>query len=184
MKSILTTLAVIFITSFVFAQTNTDTEWDDYFMPGIGYKVYVPKSAALGTYHGLVTESIIYARAIGKNSYKHGPSRVKIYGNLSIMASDNAEAKDIFFSNLGLNLSFEGNTDRNYLIPFFGVEAGGLFQRNFSTMHFTPVTGIQLLSTKTILWNVQGGFQYTYKRFEEYSGYMVSSTLNVLLWHK
>ncbi len=184
MKSITTTLALLFITTFAFAQTNTDTEWDDYFMPGVGYKIYAPKNSALGTYHGLMTEFVIYARAIGKNSYKHGPARVKTYGNLSIMSSDNSEAKDIFYSNIGLNLSFEGNTDRKYLIPFFGLEVGGLFQRNFSTFQFTPVAGVQLLSTKSVLWNIQGGYQYTNKRFDEYSGYMVGTTFNVLLWHK
>ncbi len=184
MKSIVTTLAVLFITSFAFAQTTTDSEWDDYFMPGVGYKVYVPKNSSLGTYHGLMTEFVIYARAKGKSSYRSGPARVKTYGNLSIMSSDNSEAKDIFYSNVGLNLSFEGNTDRKYFIPFFGLEAGGLFQRNFSTFQFTPVAGIQLLSTKSIVWNIQGGYQYTNKRFDEFSGYMLGSTFNVLLWHK
>ena len=183
MKTITLFLAIL-VSSCAFAQTNADSEWDDYFMPGVGYKVYMPKNhAKLGVYHGLMTEFVVYARAKGSGSSRSGPARIKTYGNLSIMQSDNSEAKDIFYSNLGLNLSFEGKTDRKYMIPFFGLEIGGLFQRNFSTFQFTPVAGIQVLSTKSLLWNIQGGYQYTNKRFDEYSGFMMGSTLNVLLWH-
>ncbi len=182
MKSLISSLLIL--TSFV-TFSQKDSEWDDYFMPGVGYKTYIPKNQSdLGIYHGVMTEFVIYARAKGIQSKSSGPARIKTYGNLSIMASDNAIAKDIFYANLGLNLSFEGNTGRKYLIPYFGLEMGGLFQRDFSTFQFSPVGGIQLLSTKTLLWNVQGGYQYTTKKFDEYSGYTFSSTLNVLLWNK
>lgn len=167
----------------LWSQTS-DTEWDDYFMPGVGYKVYVPKNTpALGVYHGVVTEFVIYAHAKGGEAWRSGPARVKTFGNLSIMKSDNSEAKDIFFANLGLNLSFEGKIKRKFFIPVFGMELGGLFQRDFSTMHFTPTAGMQLVSNKRILWTIYGGYQYTTKRFDEYSGFLAGSTVNVLLWH-
>ncbi len=182
MKHFITSI-IILISYFSIAQK--DSEWDDYFMPGVGYKTYIPKNEKkLGIYHGVMTEFVIYARAKGISSKTTGPARIKTYGNLSIMASDNSNAKDIFFANLGLNLSFEGNTGRKFVIPYFGLEMGGLFQRDFSTYQFSPVAGIQLVSTKTILWNIQGGYQYTTKKFDEYSGYTFSSTLNVLLWNK
>jgi hypothetical protein len=185
MKKIICVTALLLISLFTYAriEPETDTEWDDYFMPGIGYKFYVPKNSQLGVYHGLMTEFVFYARAKGRFSKHSGPSRIKTYGNLSIMSSDNEEAKNIFYSNFGLNLSFEGSTDRKYFIPFFGLEAGGLFQRGFSTFQFTPLVGIQLVSNKLVLWNIQAGYQYTNKRFDEYSGYTIGSTFNVLLWH-
>lgn len=178
-------LAILMIGSnFAFGQ-NDDTEWDDYFMPGIGYKMYVPKNKIeLGIYQGVMTEFVIYAKAKSKSSEYPGPSRIKTYANLSIMSSDKAEVNDIFYTNLGLNLSFEGRRDRKYMIPYFGLELGGMFQRNFSTFQLSPVAGIQVISTKTMLWNIQGGYQYTVKRFDELSGYVFSSTLNVLLWNK
>lgn len=109
-------------------------EWDDYFMPGVGYKVYVPKNQKdLGVYQGVETEFVIYARAKGSTSYKSGPSRVKTYGNLGILKSDKAGAKDLFSGILGLNLSFESKTDRKFGLPYFGLETGGIFQRDFST---------------------------------------------------
>jgi len=179
--------AIIF---FIFIAVNTigktqEDEWDDYFMPGIGYKTYIPKNdTALGVYQGVMTEFVVYARAKGTFSKLSGPARIKTYGNLSIMSSSEESANDIFFANLGLNLSFEGSTDRKFVIPYFGLEMGGLFQRDFSSFQFTPVIGIQLLSSKRIIWNLQGGYQYTTKRFDEYSGYSISSTINVLLWNR
>lgn len=180
----LSLILILFVSVAGFAQEN-DEEWDDYFMPGIGYRTYIPKNIdSLGVYQGVITEFVIYSRAKGVNSYTSGPSRVKTYGNLSIVSSDVKEARDIFYANLGLNLSFEGNTRRKYFIPYFGLELGGMFQRNFSTFHFTPVAGIQVFSTKKIIWNIQGGYQYTTKLFDEYSGFNISSTFNILLWNK
>ena len=108
MKAFFTLFLVISVTS-CFAQYEDD-EWDDYFMPGVGYKMYVPKNSdSLGVYQGVMTEFVIYSRAKGDSSYRTGPARVKTYGNLSIIASNKEGAKDIFFANLGLNLSFEGH---------------------------------------------------------------------------
>jgi hypothetical protein len=164
--------------------TTKTTEWDDYFMPGVGYKTYIPKNAdSLGTYHGIVTEFIIYAQAKGDESWRSGPARVKTFGNLSIMKSTKQGVRDIFFSNFGVNLSFEGKIKRKFFIPVFGLEVGGLYQRNFSTFHFTPTAGMQLASTQHLVWTIYGGYQYTTRRFDEYSGYLSGSTLNVLLWH-
>lgn len=178
-------LIAVCLCLFALNTFSQDTEWDDYFMPGVGYKVYIPKNEAnLGIYHGVQTEFVIYARAKGSASYKGGPARVKTYGDLSIMKSEKSEAKDIFSSTLGLNLSFEGSTDRKAFIPYFGLEMGGMFQRDFSTFCFSPVAGVQLYSSKKIIWGVQGGYVYTTKRFDEYSGFQFSSTFNLLLWNK
>ncbi len=163
---------------------NKDEEWDDYFMPGVGYKVYTPKRMdSLGTYQGVSTEFVIYARARKGVSWKSGPSRVKTYGNLSILKSDANNARDIFNVNIGLNLSFEAVAKRKFGIPYFGLELGGLFQRDFSSLQFTPVVGIQLLSTRFLIWTAQAGYNYTLKYFDQYSGMQYSSTVNLLLWN-
>ncbi|HLP55053.1 MAG TPA: hypothetical protein VK151_08490 [Fluviicola sp.] len=166
------------------AQKENDTEWDDYFMPGVGYKVYTPKNIdSLGIYQGIMTEFVIYARARTGDSWRSGPARVKTYGNLSIMKSDVDGARDMFNVNVGVNLSFEAVTKRKFAIPYFGLELGGLFQRDFSSLQFTPVAGLQLLSTRRVIWTAQAGYNYTLKYFDEYSGMQYSSTVNLLLWN-
>jgi hypothetical protein len=181
---ILSTLILLIVSVISFGQ-NQDEEWDDYFMPGVGYKMYMPQNSdSLGIYQGVMTEFVIYSRAKGDSSFRTGPARVKTYGNLSILKSNKSEIKDIFYANLGLNLSFEGHLKRKYAVPYFGLELGGMFQRDFSTFHFSPVAGIQLVSNKKVIWNIQGGYQYTTKLFDELSGYTFSSTFNILLWNK
>jgi hypothetical protein len=100
------------------------------------------------------------------------------------MKSDKNSAKDIFNVNFGLNLSFEAVIKRKFGIPYFGLELGGLFQRDFSSLQFTPVAGLQLLSNKRMIWTAQVGYNYTIKYFDEYSGLQYSSTFNLLLWNK
>lgn len=76
MKKILIALLIL-IQGYVNAQNNE--EWDDYFMPGIGYKAYFPKNTdSLGVYQGISTEFVIYARAKGWGSRLTGPARVKL----------------------------------------------------------------------------------------------------------
>lgn len=166
--------------------SNT-TVWDDWFMPGFGAKLYIPKNVdSLGTYTGIMTEFIIYAYSRNsKTRRKYGiaPSRAKTYGNLSIMKSNKGENHEIFFANFGLNLSFESKANRNFFIPYFGIETGGMFQRTFSSYHFTPLAGIQIISSKRAVLSIEGGYQYTTKRFDEFSGILVSTSLNFLLWN-
>jgi|TARA_B100000795_G_C22806499_1_gene445254 hypothetical protein len=161
-------------------------EWDDYFMPSLGYKIFTPKATELGVYHGLVTEFVIYARARGKypkSSYaRSGPARIKSYINLSILKSDNTLSKDIYTTNVGFTASFEGASYRSYFIPYFGLELGGLYQKHFKTFHFTPTLGIQMVSTEKVIWTLYSGYQYTTKRFDEWSGVTLGSTLSILLW--
>ncbi len=186
MRNIYLLLMCSLFVNTIFSQTTVNNqEWDDYFMPGVGYKIYTPKNVdTLGVYQGITTEFVIYARARGGESYRSGPGRVKTYGNLSIMKSDKNSAKDIFNVNFGLNLSFEAVIKRKFGIPYFGLELGGLFQRDFSSLQFTPVAGLQLLSNKRMIWTAQVGYNYTIKYFDEYSGLQYSSTFNLLLWNK
>ena len=100
------------------------------------------------------------------------------------MKSNNTEAQDIFIFNSGINLAFESKTDRKFGIPYFGLEIGGLFQRDFSSVQITPLAGIHLFSSRNFMINVQGGYQYSVRKFNEYSGFNCSATFNFLLWNK
>lgn len=159
--------------------------WDDYFMPGLGYKVFTPKDESLGLYQGIVTEFVIFARAKSNetDSYHYsGPTRIRNYVNFSVLESDKKGSNDIYTANLGVNMSFEGAQPRKYFIPYFGLELGGMYQKSYSSFHINPLAGVQLVSTQKVVWSVQGGYQYTTKSFDQMSGMTLSSSLNVLLW--
>ena len=93
---------ITFIAISTFASTqnlysqNNDKEWDDYFMPGVGYKTYNPiNSDSIGNFQGIVVDFLLYGRAKGQDSHKYGPSRVKVYMNFSIMENQEKNRKSI-----------------------------------------------------------------------------------------
>lgn len=185
MKYIATFTSILLATCITSQTEEPTTEWDDYFMPGVAYKVYVPKNDSdFGIYQGVAAEFVFYAHARSrrKEKWDTGPSRIKTFGNLCIMKSDNADSKDVFSVNLGVSVSFEGEIERKYLIPYFGLELGSMFQRDYKSLVFSPHIGVQLISTKRLICYFQGGYNYTTKYFDEYSGGLITLGVNLLLW--
>jgi hypothetical protein len=84
---------------------------------------------------------------------------------------------------MGLDLSLERNPNRHYLVPYFGVELCNMQQKDIeSTLEFTPILGIHLLSTKNLFINVHGGYVYPLKNYEMLQGYFAQAGLNFALW--
>lgn len=175
-----------FLGSLAYGGTET---WDDWFMPGGGYKIFTPKNKDLGIYQGFVTEFVTYARSVKKDTSttkkwnSGGPTRLKTFMNLSIMKSDVATSKDIFYWNCGASVTFEAARKRNYLLPFFGIQTGTLYQRDFGTFHLTPEVGLYLFANERCMWTVYGGHQYTTHEFDEWSGLNAGTSFNFLLWN-
>lgn len=179
-------LIVGLISISAFSQTDNSKKsesWDSWFMPGGGYRTYFQKGQNPSQpYHGYMVDFVIYADG-NVATYMKTPARMKFYSNLSILSSSRAEASDIFMLGVGANCAFEANISRKFLIPYFGAEVGGIFEKNFSSMQITPVAGVQIYSNQKIIWSLQGGYLYSLKQFNDYSGYNISSSVNFLLWN-
>jgi hypothetical protein len=210
MNKIVTTLMFSFILTLSFSQSkNTSNHGDslffqgtwyspadykvavkedeyDYFetwlMPGLGFTYYQPSlSDSTGIFSGLTVEYLIY----GKISHNDntGPSQVRVYTKLNILKSNKANINSLFMYTLGVDLSLEKNPSRQYLVPFFGLELGGMSQNQFgSTIQFTPTFGVHLLSKKNIFINVHGGYVYPLKNFETLQGWFGQVGVNFALW--
>ncbi|MFT5820153.1 MAG: hypothetical protein ACI8ZM_001387 [Crocinitomix sp.] len=157
-------------------------EKDDYFMPGAAFDFYQPRKTDIGQFYGPSVEFVFYSRSKRATSKRSGPSRIKSYGKIGILNSTAQDASDLLMVSCGINLSFESKTNRNYLLPYFGLDFGGLYSKSMSTFQFTPHLGVQFLSTKKIIWSGQAGYLYSVRNFDEYSGYSFKTSLNVLLW--
>ncbi len=161
---------------------KAELEWDNSMMPGVSYQFYAPRNNDLGVYRGPNVDFVFYSRSKKTASTYRGPSRMKYYGTIGILNAENNDLNDLLFVSAGTNLSFESNTNRNFLLPYFGIELGGLYSKDISTFQFTPVIGCQLISTKRFIWSAQGGYLYSIKKFDDYSGYTIGTSLNILLW--
>jgi hypothetical protein len=166
------------------ARSATKDEKFDFetaFMPGLAYTVYAPAAHdSIGNYSGICIDYLFYAQVHQNDDY--GPSHIRFYGKISILKSDKGKQTNLLMYNLGLDMSIERNPKRNYLIPFFGAELGGISKKQFTTLAITPTAGIYLLSKKNIFINLYGGYVYTTREFETYKGFMAQAGLNFALW--
>ncbi len=157
--------------------------FESYFMPGLAYTLYQPKiSDSLGLFSGVAVDYLIISN-VNQTDNHSGPSHVQWYAKLNIMKSDRKEIGSMFMYTTGINLSFEKNPNRLFLIPFFGLEFGGMSQKQSgTTVQFTPTFGLHLLAKKNIYLKVHGGYVYPISNFENMQGWTAQAGLNFALW--
>ncbi|MBN3036316.1 MAG: hypothetical protein JW861_12090 [Bacteroidales bacterium] len=156
--------------------------FEAYFMPGLGYSLFVPKEAdSTGLFNGIAVNYLIYSKMYQNN--EPGPSIVRFYTKLSIMKSDEKPIRDLFCYSVGLSFSFEKNPKRAYLVPFFGLEFGGLSQSQWGTTgQFTPTLGLHVVSKRNLFINIQGGYVYPITNFDILQGLYLEAGINFALW--
>ena len=156
--------------------------FESWFMPGIAYSYYQPKGMdSIGHFSGLVVEYLIYA--VVEDNDRDGPSHVRWYVKINMLQSSKANIQNLFAYSVGLDLSLEKNPKRNWLIPYFGLEFGGLSAKKLGTkVQFTPIFGLHILSRKNLFINAQGGYIYPIKEFDVYQGWIAQAGLNFALW--
>ena len=156
--------------------------FETYFMPGLSYSFYKPKlSDSIGNFSGITVEYLIFGK-VGQNDHP-GPSHVRVYSKLSILQSTESNVKSMFMYAVGLDLSLEKNPKRSYLVPYFGLELGGMSQKKFgSCMTFTPTFGVHILSQRNIFINLHGGYVYPMQNYESLQGWYAQAGVNFAMW--
>jgi len=156
--------------------------YETWFMPGICYSFYQPDAKdSLGMFSGIAVEYLFYTRE-NQNDDK-GPSHVRWYGKLNILNSDKKSTSPMFSYLLGMDMSIERNPNRSFLIPYFGLEFGGLTHKKMgSTVLFVPTFGLHLFSKKNLYINVNGGYYYPISNLEMLRGWYAQAGVNFSLW--
>jgi len=156
--------------------------YETWFMPGLSYSYYSPVgSDSTGNFKGIAVEYLIFGQ-VHQND-KPGPSHVRVYSKLNILKSDKQDVNSLFMYTLGLDLSLEKNPNRTAMIPFFGLEFGGMTQKQLgTTSQFTPTFGIHALSKKNLFINLQGGYVYPLRNFETFQGWTAQVGVNFAMW--
>lgn len=157
-------------------------EWETYFMPGVQYSLFLPADhAELGLFHGVSVEYLL-AAWIHRNENR-GPSHGRIYANIELLHSTTAGVSEMLLYHLGLDLSVERNPKRSWFIPFFGLEAGGMYQRELGGMgQLVPMGGVRVYGSRNLFLNVIGGYLFPTSHLEELRGWRARAGLNLSLW--
>jgi hypothetical protein len=160
-------------------QVEVRDDWEGFFMPGASYSLYVPRGADEGVFHGPAFELLI-GGWIHRNENR-GPSHGRVYASVGLLQS--TVDVDAVSAAIGFDLSIERNPTRSYLIPFFGLEAGGLFRQGApSIAQFTPSLGVHLITGRNLFLNISGGYLFPTARIDDLLGYTARASLNVSLW--
>ena len=155
-------------------------DFENYLMPGAGYSMFFPRDTELGLMHGLSIEFVFFSQAERK---LRGPSHYRLYSRLNLLQSDKDTINGAFLYGFGGNFSFESTVYRNFMIPYFGLELGGIHQSQVAnSFQFSPQLGLHVVSTENISFNIFGAYTIATRSYDRLSGYHVGATLNVSFW--
>lgn len=156
-------------------------EWTSFLLPGVGYSIYAPRDPASTVFHGLNLELVV-AAWIHRNDNR-GPSHGRIYLNTELLNATGLNIPLMFAYSAGLSLSFERNPQRNWLIPHYGFEIGGiLHQRTGAFFQTTPYAGVHLYSSPNVFLGTRLGYRLVPSRIDDLAGLHFGVVADVSIW--
>lgn len=163
-------------------KTESDVEWDSYFLPGVQYQTYFPSAMdSLGYYKGISIQYVIYAWIYENDDA--GPSHGRIFTKVNILKSSKSNIDGLLTYSVGLDLSLEKNPKRKFGVPFFGFEMGGIHGKNYGNIfQMTPTFGVHIYCAQNLFISLSGGYVYPFKNFEELGGYTAQLGVNLSFW--
>lgn len=157
-------------------------EWASYISPGAGYSIYVPAARdSMGIFAGISTQFIWLS--FNNNDNDRAPSCFQLYTRIAILNSNKDSIGGLISYTTGGVFSFEKHVRRAFVVPYFGIELGGLNQRGAGGgFQIAPVLGLQLFSSPYVMLHVQAGYNYTTRDFDKLSGIQANAGLNFFFW--
>ena len=144
------------------AQTVTvsvEDDWTAYFVPGAHFSTFLPNdSDRWGAFVGVSIE--FEAAAWIHRNEQPGPSHGRLHLNLDVLASTRAEVSTSLHVSGGVDLTFESNPARRFLLPLYGLEAGLMFNRQqLATLaQITPMAGLHLWAERGLFATATAGY--------------------------
>jgi hypothetical protein len=159
-----------------------EDEWNTSFLPGLYYSVWRPRARnEIGTFQGVGMELVPYAW-IHRNANR-GPSHGRITLRADLLDSSRDGVGLALIYSMGLDLSIERNPYRRWLIPFFGVDFGGISQSKVGHLfQSSPHLGLYLWTTRNVFVTVSGAYQLVPSHLDTLGGWRASAGLNLTLW--
>jgi hypothetical protein len=145
-------------------------EWESKLLPGVYYSMYRPSDrTTYGTFQGVSLELVPLAW-IRRNDNR-GPSHGRLTLKADVLDSTKTGVPALLFYSVGLDLSIERNPSRRWLIPIFGVDLGGIVQKQIGH-HFQamPHLGVYAWASRNIFVSILAGYAITVSQLEALRG--------------
>lgn len=153
------------------------------FMPGLRFSSYFPRSnERLGNLYGSSIDLVLVTWA--RQNQSRGPSHGRIYLALDLLDSNKAASSSMFLYGLGTTLSFERNPQRDFLIPTFTFEVGGLSKSGLGSKFIvTPALGLFLWTRENVHLTADAGYVLTTSSLlDDLRGLRVRTGLALTFW--
>lgn len=155
--------------------------WSAVLVPGAAGFAYAPASEALGPWLGGGLRFAAYTWS--DNSTAFGPSQGKIFFDLGLLGSGEDGTGRMSLYRGGINLSFEGNASRNWLIPYYGVAMGRIAEDTLNVHWFAEaVLGVHALYRKNFHIDLEGGYALPFSDVDTMAGPTVQLAVSFTLW--
>jgi hypothetical protein len=118
-----------------------------------------------------------------RRNANRGPSHGRLTVRADLLDSTRGGVGLALIYSLGLDLSIERNPYRRWLIPFFGLDVGGISQRKLGH-HFqtSPHLGVYLWATRNVFVTLSGAYQIVPAHLDTLGGWRASAGLNLTMW--
>jgi hypothetical protein len=114
-----------------------------------------------------------------------GPSHGRVFVNLDVLSSVEKGVGTAFSPTVGIDLSLERNPSRRYLLPYFGVESGALFQKDLGRVGIvTPTAGLHVWASPNLFVNLTGGYllPVSAQHFDDLRGVRAKAGIDFSFW--
>lgn len=168
--------------------------WEGWLVPGVGWSaVGVGQSRPVEVqtgpmtlelrgrpvYHGPVFDLELWSK--NDPSRERGPSRSRLYTSIGLLQGQ--DGSSLLRYSGGFDLSLENGVSRRWIIPYYGMEVGGLRSETVqSPLRLSPHLGMWLYSDETLALRVSCGYAYAPLQPERWSGADCTSTVHWSAW--
>jgi hypothetical protein len=155
-------------------------DWVNGLKPGARYSFYQPVQSDLGAFHGVSLEGLLVDWAAPGDDVGAGFGRV--YFAMDLLYSTRGIGTLESYGG-GLAMSLERNPMRDFLIPYYAIEIGGLTHRlTGKEFAVQPFMGFYILAYRRLTLDLAAGYLLTVGHFHELSGLRARAGLTISFW--
>jgi hypothetical protein len=154
--------------------------WVNGLKPGARYSFHQPLQSDLGSFHGVAIEGVLVDWAAPGDDVGSGLGR--LYFTMDLLYSTRGAGTLQSYAG-GLSFSMERDPMRDFLIPFYAIEIGGLTHpltgKEFAVQ---PWMGFYVLAYRRLTLDLAAGYLLTIGHFRELHGLRARAGLTVSFW--
>lgn len=153
--------------------------WSAVLLPTAYGAVYSPKVGP--TFYGGGVELVWLAWS--DNSQAFGPSQGRVRSDIGLLTSSEMGTGNLVMWRTGAQVAFERNASRDYAIPYFAVDFGGLYNRGSGRRWFMDGgIGLYVLHRRGLIVDAEVAGLLPFSRTDELAGVTARLSLSFALW--